>query len=90
MLFFRVHQHQNLVSTDIERTFLQVGVIEIIQPSLLLWPEDKATNVAAFKCHRLFSGSNDSPTYANYALQRTASDKRVEHLKAARSVQKSF
>ena len=60
------------------------------QLSLHLRPGDTATNVAAFKCNLVISGSNDTPTYANYSLQRTAADKGAEDLDAARSVQKSF
>ena len=71
--------------------FLQVGVIPQDRPSLrFLWREDPATDVAVYQYVRHIFGSKDSPTYANYALQRTARDNRKKFPEAAKSVENNF
>ena len=87
----RFRQHPFAVSADIEGMFLQVGVISEDQPSLrFLWREDPATEVAVYQYVRHIFGSKDSPTCANYALRRTASDNRSDFQEAAISVEDNF
>ena len=89
VLQFRHHQYA--VSADIEGMFLQVGVIPTVQPNLnFLCRKDPATNVAVFHYIKHIFGAKDSPTCANYALQRTASHKATKYPAATRSVQESF
>ena len=69
LLCFRQHPYAN--SADIEGMFLQVGVLPSDQPSLrFLWREDSTTNVVVYQYTRHIIGARDSPTCANYALQR--------------------
>ena len=89
-IVFRVHQHQYSVSADIERTFLQVGVIEMDQPSLLLRPGDTATIVAAFKCNPLIPGSNDSPTYVSKRCKELPQTREKKILKLLEATKKVF
>ena len=74
-VLLRFRQHPYAVSADIEGMFLQVGVLPSDQPSLrFLWREDPTTNVVVYQYARHILGAKDSPTCANYALQRTARD----------------
>ena len=74
-VLLRFRQHPYAVSADIEGMFLQVGVLPSDQPSLrFLWREDPTTNVLTYQYTRHIFGAKDSPTCANYALQRTARD----------------
>ena len=90
-VLMRFRQHPYAVSADIEGMFLQVGVIPEDRPSLrFLWREDPATDVAVYQYVRHIFGSKDSPTCANYALQQTARDNRIQFLEAANSVENHF
>ena len=90
-IVFRFRQYPNAVSADIEGMFLQVGVIPKDQPSLrFLWREDPSTEVAVFQYVRHIFGSKDSPTCANYALKRTATDNAEDFPNVAQSVQTNF
>ena len=72
-VLMRFRQHPYAVSADIEGMFLQVGVTPQDGPSLrFLWREDPASDVTVYQYVRHIFGSKDSPTCANYALQRTA------------------
>ena len=71
--------------------FLRFGVITENRPSLrFLWPEDPSTDVTVYQYVRLFLGSKDSPTCANYTLQQTARDNQIQFLEAANSVENHF
>ena len=90
-VLMRFRQHPYAVSADIEGMFLQVGVIPEDRPSLrFLWREDPATDVAVYQYVRHIFGSKDSPTCANYALQQTARDNRIQFLEATNSVENHF
>ena len=70
-VLLRFRPHQFALSADIEVMFLQVGVTECDQSSLrFLWLEDPTTNVVVYQYTRHIFGANDSPTCANYVLQR--------------------
>ncbi len=87
----RFRQHKIAVSADIEGMFLQVGVLEQEQPSLpFLWREDPTKNVEVYQYTRHIFGAKDSPTCANYALQRTAKDNRAAYPDAAQAVHEKF
>ena len=89
VLLFR--QHPFAVSAGIEGMLLQVGVLPCDQPSLrFLWREDPTSNVVVHQYTRHIFGAQDSPTCANYALQRTASDKAKEYPEAAKAVLEKF
>ena len=89
LLWFR--QHQFAVSAGIEGMFLQVAVLPCDQPSLrFLWREDPTSNVVVHQYTRHIFGAKDSPTCANYALQRTARDNAREYPEAAKAVLKNF
>ena len=90
-VLLRFRQHPFAVSTDIEGMFLQVGVLPCDQPSLrFLWREDPTSNDVVHQYTRHIFGAKDSPTCANYALQRTARDNAKEYLEAAKAVLENF
>ena len=90
-VLLRFRQHPYAVSADIEGMFLQVGVLPSDQPSLrFLWREDPTTNVVVYQYTRHIFGAKDSPTCANYALQRTARDNDKFYPKAAKAVLENF
>ena len=71
--------------------FLQVGVLPCDQPSLrFLLREDPTSNVVVQKYTRHIFGAKNLPTYASYAIQRTASDNANEYTEAAKSVFENF
>ena len=78
-VLLRFRQHQFAVSGDIGGRFLQVGVPDCDQPSLrFLWQDDPETNVVVHQNPRHIFYAKDTPTCANYALQRTARDN-IDH-----------
>ena len=90
-ILIRFRQYPYAVSADIEGMFLQVGVIPDDRPSLrFLWREDPAAEVAVFQYVRHIFGPKDSPTCANYALRRTATDNASQFPEAAQSVINNF
>ena len=79
------------MSADIGGLLLQVGVVPQDRPSVrFMWREDPASAVAVFQYVRLIFGSEDSPTCANYALRRTATDNQSTFPEAAQSVLSNF
>ena len=90
-VLLRFRQHKFAVSADIEGMFLQVGVPDCDQPSLrFLWREDPTTNVVVYQYTRHIFGAKDSPTCANYALQRTARDSVIQYPEATKAVLENF
>ena len=90
-ILIRFRQYPYAVSEDIEGMFLQVGVIPDNRQSFrFLWREDTAAEVAVFQYIRHIFGYKDSPTCANYALSRTATDNAFQFPEAARSVINNF
>ena len=90
-VLLRFRQHPFAVSADIEGMFLQVEVLPCDQPSLrFLWREDPTSNVVVHQYTRHIFGAKDSPTCANYALQRTARDNAKEYPEAAKAVLENF
>ena len=90
-VLLRFRQHPFAVSADIEGMFLQDGVLPCDQPSLrILWREDPTSNVVVHQYTRHIFGAKDSPTCANYALQRTARDNAKEYPEAAKAVLENF
>ena len=90
-VLLRFRQHPFAVSADIEGMFLQVEVLPCDQPSLrFLWREDPTSNVVVHQYTRHIFGAKDSPTCANYALERTARDNAKEYPEAAKAVPENF
>ena len=90
-VLMRFRQHQHAVSADIEGMFLQVGVLPIDQLSLrFLWREDPTTDVVTYQYTRHIFGYRDSPTCANFALQKTPRDNQVLFPDAASAVVQKF
>ena len=76
--------HKYAVSADIEGMFLQVGVLARDQISLrFLWWEDTTSDVVVHQYTRHIFGARDSPTCANFALPKTATDKMSTYPEAA-------
>ena len=75
-ILFRFRLFPKAVSADLDDgMFLLVGVIAKDQPSIhFLWRKDPSTEIALFQYVRHVFGSKNSPTCANYALNRTATD----------------
>ena len=66
-------------------------VIPDDKPSLgFLWREDPASENAVYQYFRHIFGSKDSPTCANYALRRTATDNKATFPEAAASCPKQL
>ena len=87
----RFRQHQIAVPTDIEGMFLQVDVLPSDQPALrFLWRKDPSKSVEVYQYTRQIFGAKDSPTCANFALQRTARDHEKEYPDAAKAVHEKF
>ena len=90
-IILKFRQHRYAVSADIEGMFLQVGVPDKGHTSLrFLWREDPTQKVAVHQYTRHIFGAKNSPTCANYALQRTADDNCKEFPRAAGSVWNNF
>ena len=90
-VLLRLRRHQFAVSADIEGMFLQVGVPDCDQPSFrFLWREDPTTKVVVYQYTRHIFGAKDSPTCANYALQRTARKNVSQYPEAAKAVLENF
>ena len=90
-VLLRFRQHPFAVSADIYGMFLQVVVLPCDRPSLrFLWREDPKSNVVVHQYTRHIFGAKDSPTCANYALQRTARDNAKEYPEAAKAVLENF
>ena len=86
-VLLRFRQHQFAVSADVEGMFLQVGVPDCDQPSLrFLWREEPTTNVVVYQYARHIFGAKDSPTCANYALQRAAREHVSQYPEATKAV----
>ena len=61
------------------KMFLQVEARGEDQPCLqFLWGEESTSNVVVHQYTRHIFGACDSPTSANFTLQKTASDHRAE------------
>ena len=87
----RFRQHKYAVSADIEGMFLQVGVPLADQPRLrFLWREDPSSEVMVYQYSRQIFGAKDSPTCANFALQKTAKDNIRRFPDAAQAVLDKF
>ena len=71
-VLFRFRKQPYAVSAEFDGMFLQVGVLQSDQPSLrFLLRERPTTNVVVYQNTRPVFGVRNSPTCANYALQRT-------------------
>ena len=87
----RFREFRFAVSADIEAMFSQVGVLPSDQPSLqFLWREAPTNEIVLFQYTRHIFGSKDSPTCANYALRRTATDNESTYPDAALAVKEKF
>ena len=90
-VLLRFRQHKYAVSADIEGMFLQVGVLARDQISLrFLWREDTTSDVVVHQYTRHIFGARDSPTCANFALQKTATDNMSTYPEAASVVNEKF
>ena len=90
-VLLRFRQHKYAVSADIEGMFLQVGVLARDQISLrFLWREDTTSDVVVHQYTRHIFGARDSPTCANFALRKTATDNMSTHPEAASVVNEKF
>ena len=90
-VLLRFRQHPFAASADIGKMFLQVGVLPCDQPSLrFLWREDPTSNVVVHQYTRHIFGAKNSPTCANYALQRTATDNANQYQESAKAVIENF
>ena len=90
-VLLRFRQHNYAVLADIEGIFLQVRVREEDQPSFrFLWREDPTSSVVVRQYTRNIFGARYSPTCANFALQKTASDNQAEFTEGASTVVQKF
>ena len=91
-VLLRFRKHLYAVYADIEGIFLQVGVFPNDRSffPFFLWREDSTTKVAVFQYTYHIFGTKDSPTGANYALQRTAKNNQNEFAETSESVRNNF
>ena len=90
-VLLRFRQHKYAISADIEGMFLQVGVLARDQTSLrFLWREDTTSDVVVQQYTRHMFGARDSPTCANFALRKTATDNMFTYPEAASVVTEKF
>ena len=90
-ILLRFRQYPVAVTADIEAMFLQVEVTEKDQRAFrFLWRESPSEDVNVYQYTRHVFGSKDSPTCANYALQRTARDNFEEYKNAAQAILNDF
>ena len=90
-VLLRFIQHPFAVPADIQEMFLHAAVLPGDQQSFrFLWWEDPTSNVVVHQYTRHNFGTKDSPTCANYALQRTANDTAKECPEAAKAVLENF
>ena len=90
-VLLRFRQYKYAVSADIEGMFLQVGFLARDQMSLrFLWREDTTSNVVVHQYTRHIFGARDSPTCANFALRKTATDNMSTYPEAASVVNENF
>ena len=85
-VLLRFRQHPYAVSADIEGMFLQVGVLQSDKSSRRF----TRINIVVYQYTLLVFGAKDSPTCANYALQRTARDNAKFFPEAAKAVLENF
>ena len=79
------------MSADIEAMFLQVQVPpEDAKCLRFVWRENQSDEITTYEYTRHIFGAKDSPTCANYALQRTAMDDEEEFPVASRIVKRNF
>ena len=55
-----------------------------------IWREDQSEDLSTYEYTRHIFGAKDSPTCANYALQRTATDNEDEFLVVSKIVKRNF
>ncbi len=90
-ILIQFREYRVAVSADIEVMFLQVGVPSSDQDVLrFLWREDPTAEVGIFRYTRHIFSAKDSPTCANYALRRTATDNTEHYPEASKAVVSKF
>ena len=78
-IIFRFWEKSFGMSRDIEAMFLQVQVPpEDAKCRRFVWRENQSDDISTYEYTRHIFGAKDSPTCANYALQRTAMDNEEE------------
>ena len=79
------------MSADIEAIFLQVQVTpEGAKCLRSVWRENQSDDISMYEYTRHKFEAKDSPTYANYALQLTATENEKEIPAASRIVKRNF
>ena len=90
-VLLRFRQHKYAVSADIECMFLKVEVLARDQFSLrFLWREHTTSDVVVHQYTPHIFGARDSPTCANFALRKTATDNIPTYPEASSVVNEKF
>ena len=90
-IFIRFRLFPIAVCGDIEAMFMQVEVPVHEQNFLkFLWREGVSDEIEIFQYTRHIFGRKSSPTCANFAVQKVASDNKVDFPQAAETVFDSF
>ena len=90
-IIFRFREKPFGMSADIEAMFLQVQVsTEDAKCLRFIWRENQSDDISTYEYTRHIFGAKDSPTCANYALQRTATDNEEEFPVALTLVERNF
>ena len=79
------------MSADIEAMFLQVKVPVADAKCLrIIWRNNQSDDLSTYEYTRHIFGANYSPTCANYALQRTATDNEDKFPFVSKIVKRNF
>ena len=84
---------QNLVGITLrfrQKTSGMSANIEDANCLRFVWRENQSKDISTYENTRHLFGTKHSPTYANYALQRTATDNEEEFPVASRIVERNF
>ena len=90
-IVFRFGEHEIAMTADIESMFLQVAVPkEECKCLRFLWRDKPSDTVGIYEYTRHVFGAKSSPTCANYGLQQSGRDNKVEFPEASFTIDRNF
>ena len=90
-IVFRFREHKIAMTADIESMFLQVAVPkEQCKYLRFLWRDKPSDTVGIYEYTRHVFGAKSSPTCANYGLQQSGQDNKIEFLEASFTIDRNF
>ena len=90
-IIFRLRELKIAMTADIESMFLQVAVPkEECKYLRFLWLDKRSDKVGIYEYTRHVFGAKRSPTCANYGLQQSGQDKKIEFPEASFTIDRKF